>query len=259
MKYIYTLLVTIVVFSAGCKKTEDIPEVPKNQQITIKAFDKQRFDLNINTDQGYVNLNIEDLPENVFNDDVTPIWGTTPFTTQLTITSKQAVSGNYPIKIVSYKDGQTDSFKITHVDLVIEPMSSNDCADFFKKINTGNNAGAYILDSSETRAFAAQPKISEVDGKLVFTNLILSYYFDSKISVSKQSGADQVIPFTIACETGIIEIPSTTVTDVDGKSYTVGGTGSVDYKTQNYTIQYTSGSQIMNLKGSLDLDQYYAD
>lgn len=257
MKY-YLLCATILIAATGCKKTpEPEPVVVKNQAITLKSFDKKNTELQVNTGQGYVTLELDGLPKGVSNSKTEPANGTTPFATTLSLSSTQAAAGAYTIKICSYKDGNKDSVDWTSVDLTIEPLSNEESTNFFHKITNGAKAGGFIQDSSETRAFAAQPGVEAKDGKLYMKNLILSYTIDPKFTISKISHADARIAIEVNCEAGTITIPQQEVKDTDGKSYTIGGSGKLDYKKESYTIEYNTGSHVMKLKGNIDYEAYF--
>ncbi len=257
MKPVLLSLVTITLFITGCKKNEIEVPVFVNQQITMKSFDKKTFELNVDTKQGYVTLNIENMPELVMHDDVSPATGTTPFNTNLSLSSQNAGAGKYTIRVVSYKDGLTDSFRITPVDLTIEPLSNDECSTFFNTIANGNNSSTFVQDADETRGFKEQPSVVFNNGQLALNNLVVYYLITPNYTVSKASAPGQEIPFTVECGNEKITIQETTVLDVDGKSYTLSGSGTINYKTQSYVITYTSGGQTMLLKGSIDYNAYF--
>lgn len=253
MRNLTLLISALFVFGCGKKATEPAPAA---NPVHLKTFGSTTYDHNVATEQGYVTLNIEDLPEGV-EADIATVTGTTPFTTSLSFETHNALPGQHTIKLVSYKDGKTGDFVITEIQLDVQPLDEAEHNRLFYQWTERDDHKLYTADESGKGFNHPAILTMNDDAKLFIQKLPVYYEHHEMYSVTHTAADDVSLPLLVNCESGELSIPETTVLSSKGESYTVSGKGEIDYG-EDYTttddkfeLTYTTGKQTMKLTGVL--------
>lgn len=249
-------LLTCILFLCSCSKNAKNADPTVNPTL-LKTFGTAVKDYNVNTDQGYVTLNIEDLPEGV-DAEIVKVTGTTPFSTSISFETRNAQPGQHAIKLVSFKDGQTSDFVITEILLDIQSLNQNEHNDLFYQWTERTEHKMYVTDETG-RGFNNTAILTSENNKLQIIDLPVYYEHYQMYSTVHTAATGVSVPLQVNCESGMLSIPETTVTSTKGELYTVSGTGTIDYGADytttddKYNITYTTGKQTFKLRGNLEM------
>ncbi len=203
--------------------------------------------------QRNVSLSVADLPENV-KVKLSHFQGYTPFSSVISIDSRFATPGKYPIKVLAIPDtGKVKEYGLT---LQIDTMSEKDC--LFQVFGRMGQPAIFDMSGSRVGNLTAIFEYSTINLKSYVRSLLLSYgtsQYDSYISYHGQNNLDGLIDMEVNCTNGQITIPTQTVKGIrtlpgDTLEFTISGNGQIDPENNTYDVTYITDSATYRMHGT---------
>lgn len=263
------LIAATALFASSCKDARaPIPEPIDTNTIVDSSYrvggivdvslwkrESVSYDISIaalSADPKSVTFSVEGLPSDV-TASFTPPTGTAPFSTTLKVTANNANYGIYPITIVAKpNEWAAQRFPIV---LTVTGKNAEDCNDYFYK-GVGVAGGSIITEDSAGTVVKNETTLTQNSSNqaLMLNDVYLEYHNIAPFSSAK-SGDGIVID--VNCDDGTISIPtqqkSGTNIGNQTKTFTITGSGLLDYENKTFYINYTSNGVPYVLRGTVVL------